>query len=92
MFQFRTVCLIFALVTIFLILFFVKRSEVILRETLLCRKGVVLHSLFHTSIADVGVDLRGVELLVSEYILEHSHIDLTRLVHQSRRGVSELMY
>ena len=92
MFHFRTVYLIFSCIAFFFILSFFKRREIIFRKALLRRKGIVLHSLLHTAIADVGIDLRGVELLVTEYILEHSHVDLARLVHKSSRGVSELVH
>ena len=61
---------------------------------LLCtdiRQRILIHSLSHTVAADVGVYLRGVELLVSENVLKHADVDLTRLIHQGRGGVTELV-
>ena len=92
MFHFRTVYLIFSCIAIFFILSFFKRREIIFRKALLRRKGIVLHSLFHTAIADVGVDLRGVELLVTENFFEYSDIDFSALVHKRCGGVPKLVY
>ena len=45
----------------------------------------------HAFVADVRIDLRGVELLVTENVLEHTNVNLARLIHQSCGGVAELM-
>ena len=41
---------------------------------------------------DVRVNLRSIELLVTEYILQHSYIDLSGLKHKSSGSVTKLMY
>ena len=44
-------------------------------------KRVLLHRFFHIRICYVGVDLRGVELLVTENFFEHANVYVARLIH-----------
>ena len=55
------------------------------------RQRILLHGILHVLVADMGIDLRGVQLLVSEDVLEHADIHLAALVHQCRCGVAELV-
>ena len=91
MFHFRTVYLIFICIAIFFILSFFKRREIIFRKALMRRKGIVLHSLFHTAIAYVGVYLRCIKLRVAEYLFERKHVHTAFLVHERCRCVAQLM-
>ena len=39
----------------------------------------------------MGVNLRGVELFMPEYLLQGQHIDAALLIHERRRRVAQLM-
>ena len=58
----------------------------------LCCEGILLHGALDVRIADVRIDLRGVELLVTQDLLQHAHVYLPGLIHQRGGGVAELMY
>ena len=53
---------------------------------------VMGHCFFHIGVTDMGVDLRGVELLVTEDLLEHAYVDVARLIHQGCGGMTELVH
>ena len=50
------------------------------------------HGFLHVAAADVGVNLRGVELLVTEDVLEDSHVYARVLIHQRGGGVAQLVH
>ena len=55
-------------------------------------KRVLIHSVLHISVRDVRVDLRGVELFMAENVLQNADVDVSRLIHQRRGGVTELVH
>lgn len=55
-------------------------------------KWIFLHRLFHITVADVRIDLRGVELFVTENVLQNADINVARLIHQGGGGMTKLMH
>ena len=55
-------------------------------------KGILRHGLLHFAVADVGVDLCGIELFVTENVLQHADIDVPAPVHKGRGSVTQLVH
>ena len=56
------------------------------------RQRVLCHSLLHTFIADVSIDLSRIELLVTENIFKHAHIHISALIHKRCGCMAKLMH
>ena len=46
----------------------------------LCCEGILLHGALDVRVADVRIDLRGIELLVAQDFLQHAHVYLPGLI------------
>ena len=54
-------------------------------------KRIVVDSFLYVSVNEMRIYLCGVKLFVTEYVLEHSNINLSALIHKRCGGVAELV-
>ena len=57
-----------------------------------CGERIFADRFFHLAISDVGVDLRGVELFVTENIFQNEYVNATFLIHKRSGCVAQFVY